>query len=172
MPGMCAAIRMIIAMGGLRVSEILHSQKAWYKEGWLTLPETKNGREHIIPLTHHAACELTSARDYSGEYSAYLFPGLKDPLEPMRITSASRVAKRVSQRFEIEPFQLRDLRRTMKTHLLDREFVEEREIEIWHNHGQNADIARKHYSWAEYRQLKQRVACQIDAFLDQIIPIY
>ena len=66
------------------------------------------------------------------------------------------------------PFQLKDLRRTFKTHLLDSEYVEEREIDIWHNHGQHSDVARKHYTWAEYKSVKQRVANKIDQFLDEV----
>ena len=46
-PATAAALRMMIAMGGLRVSEILQSERSWYEKGWLTLPETKNGRENI-----------------------------------------------------------------------------------------------------------------------------
>ena len=69
---------------------------------------------------------------------------------------------------DLEPFQMRDLRRSFKTHLLDGEYVEEREIDIWHNHGQNSDVARKHYTWAEYKKLKTRVAAKIDDFLVDI----
>ena len=70
--------------------------------------------------------------------------------------------------YNLEPFQMRDLRRSFKTHLLDGEYVEEREIDIWHNHGQNSDVARKHYTWAEYKKLKLRVAKKIDKFLNEI----
>ena len=69
----------------------------------------------------------------------------------------------------MEPFQLKDLRRTFKTTLLEKGLVEEREIDIWHNHGQNSDVARKHYTWAEFRDLKSRVAGQVDEFLYAIL---
>ena len=87
----------------------------------------------------------------------------------MLIASASRMTRRLVERRQFRLFQLRDIRRTMKTHFLDDEYVEEREIDIWHNHGQNADVARKHYSWAEYKNLKMRVASRIDAFLNTVL---
>ncbi len=35
--------------------------------------------------------------------------------------------------------------------------------------GQNADVARKHYTWAEYKSVKSRVAGKIDAFLKDVL---
>ncbi len=168
-PGTVAALRMIISMGGLRISEVLHSQVSWYKRKWITLPETKNGREHILPLTAHGAEQLKTARALIMKDDLYLFPHHSEKGRPMLITSMSRTAQRIINRFDFEPFQLRDIRRTMKTHLLDGEYVEEREIDIWHNHGQNSDVARKHYSWAEYKALKVRVGTQIDVFLGRFL---
>lgn len=163
------AIRMVIAMGGLRVSEILNSELGWYKEGWLSLPETKNGREHAIPLTKLASELFESAKSDLPKGTPFLFPHALRSEDSMPITSTGRAVVRLIKAGHVDPFQLRDVRRTMKTHLLDREFVEEREIDIWHNHGQKSDIARKHYSWAEYRNLKLRVAGQIDQFLCTVL---
>jgi len=168
-PRTAGAIRMIIAMGGLRISEILHSQTDWYKKNWITLPETKNGREHVLPLTSHAVEQYNIVKKLGSHTSIYLFPHQFDDDKPMLITSVSRMSKRLVIKCNFEPFQLRDIRRTLKTHLLDEEYVEEREIDIWHNHGQNSDVARKHYSWAEYKKLKLRVASKIDEFLDTVI---
>ncbi|GJL94497.1 MAG: hypothetical protein DHS20C05_09020 [Hyphococcus sp.] len=53
--------------------------------------------------------------------------------------------------------------------MLDGELVEEREIDIWHNHGQKSDVARKHYLWAEYKALKTRVVGKVDEFLNTVI---
>lgn len=163
------AIRMVIAMGGMRVSEILNSELGWYKDGWLLLPETKNGREHALPLTEFASQQFTNAKFNLPKGAPYLFPHTLRRDAPMPITSTGRAVARLIKAGHVDPFQLRDVRRTMKTQLLDREFVEEREIDIWHNHGQKSDIARKHYSWAEYRKLKLRVASQIDHFLSTVL---
>lgn len=169
-PKVTKAIRTVIAMGGLRISEIVGIQASWYENGWLTLPETKNGREHSIPFTKRASLELETELTMVNETElTYFFSNQSRNDEAMPITTTGRAVSRLIKHLEIEPFQLRDIRRTMKTHLLDKEYVEEREIDIWHNHGQKSDIARKHYSWAEYRSLKQRVANQIDRFLDEYI---
>jgi hypothetical protein len=97
-----------------------------------------------------------------------LFPNTYDIRKPIDPTSLGKVARRLMSDFDLAPFQLKDLRRTFKTLLLDNEYVEEREIDIWHNHGQHSDVARKHYTWAEYKSVKQRVADRIDAFLDEV----
>lgn len=163
------SIRMIIAMGGLRITEILNSQISWYKDGWLNLPETKNGRAHALPLTDEATQQFSIAKHNCDSGSDYLFPQEFKNEIPMPITTTGRAVSRFIKRHGADHFQLRDIRRTMKTHLLDGEYVEEREIDIWHNHGQKSDVARKHYSWAEYRNLKVRVANQIDRFLKEVL---
>lgn len=164
-----SAVRLIIAMGGLRISEILHSKQSWYSDGWLTLPETKNGRKHALPLTEHANHQLETIFATRNHESEYLIPHAYDSAKPMLISSPGKIPSRIAKQFQLEPFQLRDIRRTMKTLLLDGEYVEEREIDIWHNHGQNTDIARKHYSWAEFKDLKIRVAGKIDNFLREVL---
>lgn len=164
-PRTVAAIRMVIAMGGLRITEISGSKKEWYKDDWLCLPTTKNKRGHHVPLTEHAKAQIQIALACSNSKSPYLFPNVYDIRKSVDPTSLGKVARRLISDFDVEPFQLKDLRRTFKTHLLDGEYVEEREIDIWHNHGQNADVARKHYTWAEYKSVKSRVADRIDQFL-------
>lgn len=165
-PEITNGLRMVIAMGGPRISEILHSKINWYSDRWLTLPETKNGREHSLPLTQGATAIFENAVLSVRSDTPYLFPHKDKMDEPVLITSVSRASRRLIEKYEIEPFQLRDIRRSMKTHLLDRGYVEEREIDIWHNHGQNSDIARKHYTWSEYKNLKKQVASRIDQFLN------
>jgi len=167
-PRTVAAIRMVIAMGGLRITEISGSKKEWYKDGWLCLPTTKNKREHHVPLTEHAKAQYQIALACSNSKSQYLFPNVYDIRKSVDPTSLGKVARRLISDFDFKPFQLKDLRRTFKTHLLDGEYVEEREIDIWHNHGQHSDVARKHYTWAEYKSVKQRVASKVDSFLYQV----
>lgn len=164
-PATAAAIRMVIAMGGLRITEISNSKKEWYKDDWLLLPTTKNDREHHVPLTEHAKTQYEIALACANSRSEFLFPNVYDIRKPIELTSLGKVARRLISDFNVEPFQLKDFRRTFKTHLLDAEYVEEREIDVWHNHGQHSDVARKHYTWAEYKNLKLRVATKIDAFL-------
>lgn len=167
-PRTAICVRLIIAMGGIRITEVCRSEWDWYDDDWLTLPKTKNTREHALPLTDHAKDQFILAKALAVSGSRFLFPHQLDDDQSLLVTSVGKVARRLIEDFNVAPFQMRDLRRTMKTHLLDGEYVEEREIDIWHNHGQNSDVARKHYTWAEYKKLKQRVAGQIDSFLDTL----
>jgi len=137
---------MVMCMGGLRITEISASKKDWYKDGWLCLSTTKNKREHHVPLMKHAQLQYQIALAVTNSESDYLFPNTYDIRKPINPTSLGKVARRLMSDFGVEPFQLKDLRRTFKTHLLDGEYVEEREIDIWHNHGQHSDVARKHYT--------------------------
>lgn len=167
-PRTAAAIRMVICMGGLRITEISASKKEWYKDEWLCLPTTKNKREHHVPLTVHAKIQYQIAMAVSNSQSEFLFPNTYDIRKPIDLTSLGAAARRLMSDHGVPSFQLKDLRRTFKTRLLDGEFVEEREIDIWHNHGQHSDVARKHYTWAEYKSIKQRVAGKIDEFLTDV----
>ncbi len=161
-PRTIVCIRLIIAMGGVRITEICRSEWAWFDDDWLTLPKTKNTREHRLPLTECAKAQFALAKAFASKKSSFLFPHQHDADKHLSVSSVGKVPSRLIEDYKIEAFQMRNLRRTFKTHLLDGEYVEEREIDIWQNHGQNADVARKHYTFAEYKALKLRVAGQID----------
>ena len=167
-PRTAVCIRLVIAMGGIRITEVCRSEWGWYVDNWLTLPKTKNAREHQLPLTEHAKEQFNLAKALMVPDTPILFPHQTDRKKSLLVTSIGKVARRMIEDYNLEPFQMRDLRRSFKTHLLDGEYVEEREIDIWHNHGQNSDVARKHYTWAEYKKLKLRVAKKIDKFLNEI----
>jgi hypothetical protein len=113
-------------------------------------------------LQYQIALAVTNAQ------SACLFPSTYDIRKPIDPTSLGRAARRLMSDFDLAPFQLKDLRRAFRTQVLVDAFVEEREIDFWRNHGQHADVARKHYTWAEYKSVKQRVADNVDAFCDEV----
>ncbi len=52
----------------------------------------------------------------------------------------------------------------MKNLLLDSD-VPQTEVDIWHNHGKNADVARRNYDRAQYEQAKDRVSNAIDELI-------
>ena len=162
-------LQLIIAMGGLRVTEIAHSERAWWsEEDWLHIPETKNGRPHSVPLTDHAKDALALSKVLSGHNAKWLFPNRSDPGEPITLNGIRQSVRRLYTKLDVGPFNPRDLRRTMKTHLIDRQ-VDERWLEIWHNHGQTAGVARKHYTRAEHHDVKIATAKAIDAFLKDTV---
>ncbi|MDX2029352.1 MAG: integrase family protein [Blastocatellia bacterium] len=172
-PHTAAAARMIIAMGGTRVSEVLCSRKEWWTTGaapQLELPKTKNATAHVLPLPRAAAEQLLIARAIADPNSDYLYPHRLNASEPLSLNSLAQAVRRYCEDAKVEPFQPRDLRRTMKSHLLDSDAdLREEWVDIWHNHGRHADVARKHYDRAEYTRAKQKVADAIDRIVSSIL---
>lgn len=157
-------LKLMIAMGGLRVTEVATSLAENWRDGWLVLPETKNGKSHQLPITATAAPLVERCLGRAHPRSPYLLSNPRNPDEPLTIAAISRAAKRLNKKLEFPEWNPRDLRRTMKTHLIDAG-IDERWLDIWHNHGQTASVARKHYIRAEYADLKWDVAAAIDSWL-------
>lgn len=173
-PHTAAAARMIIAMGGTRVSEVVCSRKEWWADSdapQLEIPKTKNATAHILPLTRAAKEQLVVARALADPHSPFLYQHRFDPMQPLSLNGLSQAVRRYCADAGAERFQPRDLRRTMKSHLLDADAdLREEWVDIWHNHGRHADVARKHYDRAEYTRAKQRVANAIDRIVETIAP--
>jgi integrase len=171
-PQTASAARMIITMGGVRVLEILGSRKSWWTSGakpQLALPKTKNATAHVLPLTRAARRELKFALSSAEPESEFLYQNYARRTEPMPANALAQAVRRYCEATKTEPFQPRDLRRTMKSHLLDSDAdLREEWVDIWHNHGRHADVARKHYDRAEYTRAKQRVADAIDRIVSSI----
>lgn len=174
-PRTLTAIRMIVAMGGVRVTEVLCSRKEFWdlKKGLLTTLKTKNTTEMSWPLPEHAKEQLIVAMNLSPTASPFLFPNQENLAESQHHSSLSQAVRRWCDGRKFERFSPRDLRRTMKTLLLDRfaasKAIDERDLEIWHNHGKHATVARRHYDRAQYEMVKQNVADRIDVLLTEIL---
>ena len=100
--------------------------------------------------------------------SPVVFPSPRRPGEPIDLTSLSQSVRRWCADTGMTPWQPRDLRRTMKTHLLERRPDLRDALDIWHNHGRTADVARRHYDRATYAAAKVEVAREIDAFVEEV----
>lgn len=167
-------LRMIVAMGGVRITEVVRSQKDWWQkrkenQTWLCLPKTKNEKEHNLPVPQHGLELLKAAVIVGDDLSPYLFPSSEDSSSPRSLSGVSQVVRRWCDSQEnFERFQPRDIRRTMKTMLIEDKNVNPDWVDIWHNHGRGADVARKHYDWAEYTAAKQVVAKAIDEIIDEV----
>ncbi len=161
-------VKLMIAMGGLRVTEVTRSIAENWQGDWLNLPETKNGRSHTLPITRAAAPIVGRCLELSHPRSPFLFSHPRDPSVMITTTSVSRGVKRLNKTLGFPDWNPRDIRRTMKTHLIDAG-VDERWLDIWHNHGQTASVARKHYIRAEYADLKREVAEGVDGFLEEAL---
>ncbi|MGD9799633.1 MAG: integrase arm-type DNA-binding domain-containing protein [Parvularculaceae bacterium] len=96
-PQTASALRMLIAMGGTRVSEIVCSKKAWWSVGdapALDIPKTKNATSHSLPLTSKAQEQLIVALANSDPDSPYLYPHRFDLNQPLSLTSVAQAVRR------------------------------------------------------------------------------
>ena len=164
-------LRCMIATGGLRVSEILRLRRDNFStlagEPWLMLPTTKNGRPHAIPLPQAAVRLFDTACSFSS--TDHLFPARLGADEPMALRTVSQAARRwTDARDDVAPFQPRDLRRTMKTRLIEHDESLREPMKVWQNHGLVTDVADTHYDWCLYPQTKRRVRDAVDAFVETL----
>lgn len=164
------ALMGVVAMGGIRVTEVAHLPKSARHvidgRRWITWPKMKNGRSQMLPETA-AATQIFDLAERLLPGSEWLFPAPRahdKPLDHHRITKG--VARWCRQN-QVLPFQPRDLRRTWKTHLNERhpELEAIGAVDKWHHHGASAGVSRKHYDRATYVEPKLAVADAIDALL-------
>ncbi|WP_425428497.1 tyrosine-type recombinase/integrase [Acuticoccus kandeliae] len=122
-PTITAAILGIIAMGGIRVEEVAYARRdqLFERDGrtWISWPKTKNGRAQELPVTSPALEIFTWSQRMTGG-SPYLFPSPGRDDAHITGNALPRAVRRWCEATEMEPWQPRDLRRTMKTHLNDR----------------------------------------------------
>lgn len=164
------ALRLIIAMGGVRVTEIVRSENEWWNDDgeWrslkapkLALPKTKNGHPHELPVTQMGAKILAEARNLSAPESRFLFSSPYNEDASRTLDNLSKAVRLYCKDNDVDAFTPRDLRRTMKNLLLDAD-IPQSEVDIWHNHGKNADVARRNYDRAQYEHAKGRARDAID----------
>lgn len=178
------AMRLIPALGGLRAEEVLRGRWDWLSEMtvpapdegeptrlWVyRLPTTKSGRANAVPVGPHAAAELVRLRPLAAGSPLWL-PSGSGPRDRIRTNnSLSQAARRWCERQKIKPrWTPRDLRRTVKTRLRDRE-VDEEALRLWMGHGQTQGVDRKHYDRAEYLELKRTaVLPALTAWLEDVV---
>ncbi len=173
------ALRMVIAMGGVRITEILRSEQSWWLDDgrWrelkcskLALPKTKNGYPHDLPLTRHGEILLKQARILTPPGATHLFPSPYKPNTPRTSDNLTITVFRYCRENDFLPFTPRDLRRSMKNLLLEKD-IPQAEVDIWHNHGRNADVARRNYDRAQYEHAKGRVRDAIDEVIESFLSV-
>ncbi len=150
-----ALFRMILATGGQRPGEV--SAARWDEidgDNWV-IPgrRTKNGRDHIVPLTAVARETLAELREFSDEW---WFPGRGGPISR---ELPSRVAREFCQRHGLPPWTPRDLRRTVKTRMGELG-ISKFTRDVLQNHARD-DVSSRHYD--RYGYLTEKRAA-LDAF--------
>ena len=185
-PWTVGTIRLIVALGGLRVTEVLRARWANIEEvadpaGDLTapplrlyrLPSTKAGLRNAVPIGPHAWAELNRLRPLSDGAPLWIVSdhtGEDGGVVPRSPGSTAHAIRRWCERRRIKPrWSPRDLRRTVKTQLRDRG-VDEEALRLWMGHGQTQGVDRKHYDRAEYLGLKRTaVLPALTAWLEDVV---
>ena len=165
------AMRLMVATGGQRVSEILKMK--WsdisLEDARWEMPHSKTGRPHVVPLGSIALDLLRSLQEKSSD-DDYVFPSPRtdsDQEKPMRIASPSRFVRRFCEDHKIEHFTPRDLRRTVKT-LMGVAGIRKEDRDILQNHARS-DVSSKHYDRYDYLREKRRTIAQWDRWLNALL---
>ena len=110
-PPLVHALVGLLLVTGMRLSEALSAR--WEDVDWtrnlLRLPDTKNGRPRLVPLSPAALGLLEQLRPH--QRNAWLFPGRGSG----HLTRPSRAFRRVLAQAGVEGLWLHDLRRTFAT---------------------------------------------------------
>jgi len=130
---------------------------------WIN-PETKNGKEHRIPLSALAIDLIREAYQIHKQHD-YIFSSPKEENTPMDRQTLARAVARFCEKGDIEKFTPHDLRRTFTTHCvrngLRRDWVK---YALNHSYGDVTDV----YDRYDYDKEKKSV---LDAWGDILIGI-
>lgn len=102
---------------GMRIGEVLSikTPNIHLDAGYLVLPVTKNGQQHVVPLSTHAIATIKEQQRTSG-IKDFLFFSLSRPDVPL--SYPRYVFEQICKRADIQGLCIHDLRRTFATTLL------------------------------------------------------
>jgi len=119
-------------------------------------------RPHAVPLHPMALDLVCEQRAFRG--TDRLFPGARDPDEPIDIGTPNEAIRRLCKRRGFKPFNARDLRRTWKTRTGD-VGISRADRDLVQGHGVARDVASEHYDRSLYLPEKRRA---MDAWCDYL----
>lgn len=167
-----AALRLLLALGGQRVEEILKLtvDVVDFENRLVTLLATKNGTDHVIPFGDVAEPILRERVD--GAVDGLLFAKIKPRkgADKMAIISSGTLAsatKKLADGSGMERFQPRDLRRTVKT-LMGKAGIRKEDRDRFQNHAMK-DVSSRHYDRYDYLAEKRQVMAVWDTYLQNIL---
>ena len=167
-PSTVAVIRLLLALGGQRVEEILrlHADDVDMQNQLVTFRRTKNGRDHIIPFGGIAMPLLADRLQVASK--GLLFSKVKGNAdEVMEYHRVSRAIHRLCERSAMPMFTPRDIRRTVKT-LMGFCGIRKEDRDRFQNHAMN-DVSSKHYDRYDYLAEKRQVMAVWDTYLKSIL---
>jgi integrase len=109
----------ILMLTGQRKGEIAALQRAWIKNGMITLPKevTKNAREHVLPVGSLCAAELARCSKTTHSQTGHVFSEKASAGAPSGGWSKCKIALDRKLGDRVAPWTLHDLRRTFATNL-------------------------------------------------------
>ena len=165
-------IRFVIAVGGQRILELLRTEWAHLADDRqaIVIPKanSKTGRVHAVPLSSYAIDILAELKNVTGG-GKYIFQGrgLGNNIENeqhIRSDSVSRtIARYRLQHPKVKPFNLQDLRRTVKT-VLGEQGVDKLIRDRLQNHA-FLDVSSVHYDRYDYFEEKKYAVSVWDNYL-------
>jgi integrase len=114
--GRFGRILRLLILTGARKNEIARMERSWVRENQMVIPKevSKNGREHIIPLTVYSrSLILAESATAINTNSSYLFAARGNSNNFFNGWSKSKVA--LDRKLNIDPWTIHDLRRTFAT---------------------------------------------------------
>lgn len=163
------AVRLLFALGGQRVEEILglHADDVDMQNQYVTLLDTKNGSTHVVPFGE-VAIPLLQERLCDTSINGALFGKIKgNASEDMGYHTLSRAINRICKRTGMNPFVPKDIRRTVKT-LMGEAGISKEDRDRFQNHALT-DVSSKHYDRYSYLPEKRRTSAVWDAYLQNIL---
>ena len=169
-PKTVAVIRLLFALGGQRVEEVLgiNAKDVDMQSRIITLRNTKNGSTHVVPFGDIAASILQERLNQTCANDGALFGAIRGNAGALiEHTTISHAIKKLCPRIEIEAFQPKDIRRTVKT-LMGFCGIRKEDRDRFQNHALT-DVSSRHYDRYDYLAEKRQVMAVWDAYLTSIL---
>lgn len=135
----------LLLVWGMRPGEVMKLKWSYFEQDRVTLPGsiTKNRKPLTLYVPEVASTELELLRQTS--HSEFLFPGARQDDHRHSFTTAY---KAILKAMGGDPWQLRDIRRTVETQMV-KAGIPRGVADLILNHGDSGMTAR-HYDWHDY----------------------
>lgn len=165
-----AALRFMLLLGGQRVAQALRAPWAAYdfEARSLLLQDSKGKgpvRDHLLPLSPSALAILAPYQTLNHEAPGPFSGDGKHPVHPSTLTKlVTSIAADLHTKHKVEPFTLRDLRRTAET-TMQRLGVSKDVRAHLLSHGRASDVQARHYEKHDYFPEKKAALATWEAHL-------
>lgn len=163
-------IKLMFFLGGQRTFEIITLE--WKDINFskavieISSQKSKNKKSHVIPMTPTVS-EIFLNHRKLGDDNDFVFPNRNTPTEHMPTTSVAQCLRRYCDRAEVERFQPKDIRRTVKT-IMGELGVSKLTRDRLQNHALQ-DVSAKHYDRYDYIKEKREALNKWDTYLSNLI---